>query len=1320
MPENSPFQALGLSLGNGSHSLEVLVATHPTQPSLPTLRSTWKSRNAGRAAPLLLIVLYDNKAALCGPAGEDPPAYVDLDPGQVERICIEGLEQPDRHAALRSLRDSLPAIESELAGIRNEGFLATHELLTGVRNRADWDAAREKAHNLLSRGGADLLNGLGFIPERLDQVTSILRATDRKVALAVLLTQHESPEIQAERFSGSSPVSYALAIADRENLPYVIIQHGKKLRIYPTQLGVGVGRRGRTETYIECHTGLLRDAELPYLWLLFSGEALAPGGSLQQTLDASGRFSGDLAEKLRERIYQRVVPLLAQGIVQARDLNEPDAKDLSETYEMAMVLLFRLLFITYAEDKDLLPYKWNGLYQRRSLKTKAQELLELVRAEANFDTGDDLWNEVTRLFRAVDKGNREWGVPAYNGALFSKDPETSPVGALLNEITLPNTILGPALCDLLLVETPEGLGAVDFRSIGVREFGTIYEGLLESELSLADSDLTVDQKGVYRPCREGEQAIVRQGDIYLHNASGARKSTGSYFTKSFAVEHLLDQALEPALKDHIERLDQLNEDEAGDKFFDFRVADIAMGSGHFLVAVVDRIERALTGYLARRSLPKVIDELVALRNSAREALEQLADQVEIEDTQLLRRLIARRCLYGVDINPISVQLGKLAIWIHTFVPGLPLSFLSHNFACGNSLVGIGQLQEVKVKIEEQGLPLFPIDAEHLLGESAEPLHRLARIADATPMEVVKAQKIQKVVLEAVKPTEALFNIITSCLIEGEAFPFNMDEWDTLKTNIVESSEHIRAKKLLGNLQPFHFPIAFPEVFLRESAGFDVILGNPPWEKARVEEHEFWCRYVPGLRGVNQAKRESYYTQLYEERNDLVELLTLEKEKNNVLRKSLLRGPFPGMGTGDPDLYKAFSWRFWNLVNPDGGRMGVVLPRSALSLKGSTQFRVEIFQKANDVNITTLLNNKKWFFEDVHPQYTMGLIALEKRDVVRTNVFLRGPYLNFEDYKAGMGREPVITEGSTIMQWTDTASLPLLPNEKSIEVFLRMREFPSMNYNDGMAWRAKSYREIETSMRDKMDFSENCPDGYWPIYTGGTFDIWEPQIGSPYAWINPNIAIDHYQSKRLNGRRNRKSVFSEFPLDLVRDINSLPCLHPRIAFRDVTNRTNRRTVIAALVPGHTICTEVAPAILFPRGNFQDQAFLLGILSSLILDWYSRRFVESHVKPYNINFFPVPRPSSDCPLRSRIIELAGRLACPDERFADWAQEVGVVFGSLPPDEREDMIQELDAVVAHLYELNERHLVHIFETFHEGWNYQDRLEATLIHFRNWRTRL
>ena len=202
---------------------------------------------------------------------------------------------------------------------------------------------------------------------------------------------------------------------------------------------------------------------------------------------------------------------------------------------------------------------------------------------------------------------------------------------------------------------------------------------------------------MYRTCKEEEEPLGQLGEVYLHNASGARKSSGSYFTKSFAVEHLLDRALEPAVKEHLDRLDTLSNDDAGDRFFDFRVADIAMGSGHFLVAAVDRIERAFTGYLSKRSLSKVKEELVTLRNSALGSLGQLADQVTIEDTQLLRRLIARRCIYGVDINDIAVQLTRLGIWIHTFVSGLPLSFLNHNLVCGNSLVGIGQLDEITQK-----------------------------------------------------------------------------------------------------------------------------------------------------------------------------------------------------------------------------------------------------------------------------------------------------------------------------------------------------------------------------------------------------------------------------------------------------------------------------------------------------------------------------------------------------------------------------------------------------------------------------------------------
>ena len=183
--------------------------------------------------------------------------------------------------------------------------------------------------------------------------------------------------------------------------------------------------RGRTETYIECHTGLLPDGDAAFLWLLCSADALVPGGTLEQLLEESSRFAGDLARSLRERIYESVVPKLAAGIVAARNLRRPTPRDLAETYEMALTVLFRLLFIAYAEDKDLLPFRWNGLYQRRSLKTKAQELADQARAGIEFDSGDSLWDEVFRLFRAVDKGNREWGVPAYNGGLFSDDEEVS-------------------------------------------------------------------------------------------------------------------------------------------------------------------------------------------------------------------------------------------------------------------------------------------------------------------------------------------------------------------------------------------------------------------------------------------------------------------------------------------------------------------------------------------------------------------------------------------------------------------------------------------------------------------------------------------------------------------------------------------------------------------------------------------------------------------------------------------------------------------------------------------------------------------------------
>ncbi len=554
--EGWPFGPPSLALGLGDSALEVLVTEIAEKPPTPVMQKAWKKRWDKRPSPVLLVALYgapSPKAAVCGPTEKHPPV-VDIDPHQLERLCRQALEEPDRHAALRALAQSLPALETPLAAVRNEGLLADHELQAGAPHRKDWSDATERGRRVLAAAPGNVLSTLGFQVESHDRVTSILRSKDRKVAIAILLHRGESAEMRADRFGDVSPIYYALSVADRENLNYVVLQQGGRVRVYPRLLGVGVGRRGPSETYVEINLPLLRDNEAAYPWLLCSAEALAPGGSLEQLIEDSTRFAGELAQELRDRVYELVVPRLAQGIVAARRLRKPTTADLADTYAMTLTVLFRLLFIAYAEDKDLLPYRGNGLYKDRSLKKKAQELLQLTRDGVEFDEGTSWWDEVVQLFHAVDHGKGEWGVPAYDGVLFSEDPDVSRVGALLAPIHLPNPVFGPALRDLLLVQTKDGPGPVDFRSLGVREFGTIYEGLLENELSVAESDLAVDRKGSYRPAKGKDPIIVPRGMVYLHDASGARKSSGTYFTKQFAVEHLLDRALEPALKDHLDRL----------------------------------------------------------------------------------------------------------------------------------------------------------------------------------------------------------------------------------------------------------------------------------------------------------------------------------------------------------------------------------------------------------------------------------------------------------------------------------------------------------------------------------------------------------------------------------------------------------------------------------------------------------------------------------------------------------------------------------------------------------------------------------------------
>tara|TARA_Y100000310_G_scaffold139075_1_gene138219 strand:- start:204 stop:1340 length:1137 start_codon:yes stop_codon:yes gene_type:complete len=376
------------------------------------------------------------------------------------------------------------------------------------------------------------------------------------------------------------------------------------------------------------------------------------------------------------------------------------------------------------------------------------------------------------------------------------------------------------------------------------------------------------------------------------------------------------------------------------------------------------------------------------------------------------------------------------------------------------------------------------------------------------------------------------------------------------------------------------------------------------------------------------------------------------------------------------------------------------------------------------DLTFLLNNKEWVFDAVHPRYTIALASIEKRPPDEdSEIPLRGPFASLDRLKIGANKTPVRFLVNEIMSWTDTAALPLLSSEGSSDVFAQLRKAPRLDLNDGKSWRARPYTELHaTNDKKLMNFPNNPPKSQWPVFKGASFDIWEPDRGPDtyYAWADPKKIQEHLHQKIVRSGRQKRSAFNEFPESWRKNKKNLPCLKPRIAFRDVTNRTNRRTVLAALVPPKVFITNAAPYLLWPSGDEKDEAFLLGFLCSIPFDWYARRFVEVNLNFFLFNPMPIPRLPRSNSLWKRIVVLAGRLASPDDRFAEWGEAVGVRYGTLKPDEKEDMIHELDAVAAHLYGLEEGHLRHIFETFHEGWDYTPRLEEVLKHYNAWKKKL
>ena len=1300
----------------GLGGFQVAVATATSIPSRQVLRDLFTARKGKTQTQLVVTVVHNGTAHLFGP---DPQAQpIEFPTEQAERQLQSVLAEPDVLAATERFAGYRKANNSTgFSGFANSGLFATHHITTNVPKRSDWETLRDQAVPLLRMRRKPLIEALGFNTQ-VGPNGTLLLSTDghRPRAVAVLLDDSEQFDAKTQRFQ-LSPVAFGLAVASREEVPWLVVLRKDQIRLYPGRDGVGVGSKGQAETYFEVDLSTIDADYAALLPLIFSASALTADGSADELLRDSTRYATELGARLRERIYDEIVPPVAVVVAQRLTKHAGvalDAEGLSTSYRVTLRILFRLLFQAYAEDRGLLPSGRNEGFDANSLKTNARRLIHSDTED--FGDASTIWLDLVQVWNAIDQGNPLWQIPSYNGGLFSTDPDRSPEGALIRKIELPDSVIGPALKSLLIDVSGDGvLGPVDFRSLSVREFGTIYEGLLESSLSLAEEDLTVDGSGAWVPAAGGGKISAPSGTVYFHTASGERKATGSYFTPKVVVDHLIERSIVPALTTHLEKiagyLAKGDAAAAAREFFDFRVADLAMGSGHFLVAAVDKIESLMRTFLTEHTVPGVTEELLRLAAVAKEALG--SDDVaksEVDEVGLLRRQVARRCIYGLDINPMAVELARLALWIHTFVPGLPMSNLDHGLVNANSLTGIGTIDEALDTLQPGRKPgemgLFDEILIDQLASAKTLLIDVANASEANKAEVDESARLLAQAREAADTARRIFDAAVAARIGWIQPGLILDE-ESLQRVLQQPNVAQAADKL----RPAHMPYLFPEVFMRDCSGFDVLLGNPPWEKLHVEEHQWWGLRLPGLRSMPTKQRDATLATFRASRPDLEEEYGAEIERVRAMATAVSSGPYACLGAAHLDLYQAFAWRNWQLLR-SGGRSAIVLPRGALSGSALAAWRREILALGSFADVCFLLNNQQWVFPEVHPQYTIGLTVIERGDAHAVRWV--GPFANEKDFLSG-APELADVPGDEFASWSNTAAFPLIPDPVSAEVFRQMKQNPRFD----AARDSWGFRPIQGDMnasgdRSVMEFDTDAPRDRIPVATGASYNLWNPNAGTPFAYGNPKVLRPHLAKKLAGAVRNSRSAYNglRFAPEM------LPMDSARIAFRDIARATDTRTAIPCLLPPGTAAVHQSPILVRRQGDEKAEAFLLGVMSSTPFDWAARRWVELHLTFELLNALPVPVYEPGSTAANRVVVIAGRLAAVDDRYADWAAKVGVPVGSVKTQaEKDDLIAELDALVGLLYGLTEDQVEHIFATFHRGWHYATRLDAVLTHYRSWK---
>ncbi|MCD2418797.1 class I SAM-dependent DNA methyltransferase [Borreliella burgdorferi] len=918
--------------------------------------------------------------------------------------------------------------------------------------------------------------------------------------------------------------------------------------------------------------------------------------------DALAKEKERIQKTLRHILYERpddsIVFRIAKNIYdkEFKALGKEITRHiLASILEESIIFILRIFFIAYIEDNDIFKkiLEENKLY-RSSISFRYFFYDENTKKKLEY-------KKIIKIFTTFHKGSDSVEFPIFNGGLFAEDK----VKYLNNESLLSISEIEEILVKILFLEDQsiKDKKFVKYSKLDPKIFGELYENLLEYDLRIADTTVhRIFKNGIYYICNEEELenkkvnkvATYLKGDIYLTSRSLDRKKSGTYYTPEDLADFMAASAIEEQLKVKSP--------------LDIKIIDNSCGSGQLLISCLNYLTEKVWYQLDK--FGDVKEELDKEYRAILKEGEECGVQYNISKELVLKRIFLKKCIYGVDINPISVEITILILWIDTIIFGASSKFIEHHIKVGNALLGYtkDEFFDITKKKFENKFSLFKKRIKKILTILEDRYQEIEGINDNNKEGIEKSKKIYKE-YEKGKDIDNLRIIFSLIKLYSVSFDksLNIEFGDItavldLIGNILDSKissedkEKIeKIRKLSSYYKFFHYGIEFPDI----QEGFDIVIGNPPWEKTKFDESEFLSKHVPNYRKLSIKEQNKIKQELLSKENHPLSIERYEEKNSLKTLNNMYRWVFREFSSGgDPNLFRYFTTFNLKLVKP-GGNLTYLTPSGLWSESSSKALRQHIFSNYKLNYIYQFENQKRFRAMTYGFKFTIFQISNSKEPTTKFRVkFVIQSSDNIvkeitSDLKEGnenayKGIELDITQIKR-----------LSPIQESIIEFRDSAELTLVN---------KIFNRFSTLSEDYIDFIK----GLNSSINNCKFLLKEYNDKNfIFLYCGANI---HQFNSRFFENKDAKEKYKLLWID-KEDLEKLltkgnQYQTERVFYRCIARNTNERTMISTLSPKNCYCVnsinvnhEKTPISIYKK------LFIISIFNSLPFDFLLRRFVPS---------------------------------------------------------------------------------------------------------------